>query len=199
MEPQNIQSEADGKTRAAGQLPKAWEVLEREYLFRRPWLTARRDHVRLPSGVEVPEFYVLEYPEFCNVIAVTREGQFVMEWQYRHAAEIVELEIPAGCVEKGESPLAAAQRELYEETGFGGGTWTPFMTLYPNPSACNNRSHTFLAVDVEPISTQHLEPSEDIRVVLMEPEEVFRRLQQNEFPQALMSAPLWKYFYDRKR
>jgi hypothetical protein len=33
----------------------------------------------------------------------------------------------------------------------------------------------------------------------MEPEEVFRRLQQNEFPQALMSAPLWKYFYDRKR
>ncbi len=175
--------------------PMKWTVVESEYLFRRPWLTARRDRVRLPSGVEVPEFYVLEYPEFCNVIAITREGKFLIELQYRHAAGFTGYEIPAGCVEEGETPLQAAQRELYEETGYGGGTWTPFMTVYQNPSSCNNQAHTFLAVGVEKISTQHLEASEDIRVVLMDPDEVFERLQNQEFHQALMTAPLWKYFY----
>ena len=52
---------------------KKWEVLHSEYLIRRPWLTARRDHVRLPNGVENPEYYVLEYPDWVNVIALTRD------------------------------------------------------------------------------------------------------------------------------
>lgn len=48
--------------------PMAWEVIDSEYLFKRPWLTARRDHVKLPTGAEIHDFYVLEYPEFlqCN-------------------------------------------------------------------------------------------------------------------------------------
>lgn len=176
-----------------------WKVIESEYLFKRPWLTARRDHVRLPSGVEVPEFYVVEYPEFCNVIAITKEGKFIIEWQYRHAAGFCGYEIPAGCVEKGESPLEAAKRELYEETGYAGGTWVPIMTVFQNPSSFNNQAHTFLAMGVEQVSTQHLEASEDIKVVLMDEDEVFDRLQNGEFHQALMVAPLWKYFYNRNK
>ena len=50
--------------------PKKWEVLKSEYLFRRPWLTARRDHVRLPDGVENPEYYVLEYPRCMGWLCV---------------------------------------------------------------------------------------------------------------------------------
>ena len=49
---------------------KQWTVLESEYLIRRPWLTARRDRVRLPNGVENNEYYVLEYPDWVNVIAL---------------------------------------------------------------------------------------------------------------------------------
>jgi 8-oxo-dGTP pyrophosphatase MutT (NUDIX family) len=175
--------------------PMKWEVIESEYLFRRPWLTARRDHVRLPTGAEVNEFYVIEYPEFCNILAITKDGKFIIEQQYRHAAGFTGLEIPAGCVEPGETPLQAAQRELYEETGYAGGTWTPFMTVYQNPSSFNNQAHTFLAVGVEKVSTQHLEESEDIKIMLMEPDEVFEKLKNQEFHQALMTAPLWKYFY----
>ena len=74
-----------------------WEVLESEYLFKRPWLTARREHVKLPTGAEIQDFYILEYPDFCNVIAITKEGQFVLERQYRHAQQITGYEIPAGC------------------------------------------------------------------------------------------------------
>ena len=67
------------------------EVLESEYLYRRPWLTARRDHVKLPTGVEIKEFYVLEYPEFCNVIAITKDGKYVLERQYRHAQRLTAM------------------------------------------------------------------------------------------------------------
>ena len=64
---------------------KTWKVLDTEYLIKRPWLTARRDHLLLPDGREIPESYVLEYPDWVNVIAITKDGYFVMERQYRHA------------------------------------------------------------------------------------------------------------------
>ena len=51
-----------------------WKVLRSEYLIRRPWLTARRDEVELPDGRTIPEYFVLEYPDWVNVIAVTKDG-----------------------------------------------------------------------------------------------------------------------------
>lgn len=172
----------------------SWEVLASEYLYKRPWLTAKREHVKLPTGAEIKDFYVLEYPDFCNVIAITKDGKFLLERQYRHAQHFTGYEIPAGCVEAGEDPMEAAKRELYEETGFGGGEWSHFMTISPNAGACTNYSHTYLAIGVEQLSSQHLEESEDIKIVLMESEEVFRMLKNDEFHQAMMAAPLWKYF-----
>ena len=177
--------------------PMQWEVLESEYLFKRPWLTARREHVKLPTGAEIQDFYILEYPDFCNVIAITKEGKFVLERQYRHAQQITGYEIPAGCVEPGEDAMEGAKRELYEETGYAGGEWRHFMTVSPNPGACTNYSHTFLAIGVEKVSTQHLEESEDIRIELFSEEEVLDMLQRGEFHQAMMVAPLWKYFAEK--
>ena len=63
---------------------KKWTVLDTEYLIRRPWLTARRDVAQLPDGRINREYYVLEYPDWVNIIAITREGDFVLERQYRH-------------------------------------------------------------------------------------------------------------------
>ncbi len=89
---------------------KEWEVLHSEYLIRRPWLTARRDHVRLPNGVENPEYYVLEYPDWVNVIAITRDGHFIMERQYRHGLRYTGYEICAGVCEPCEEPVDSARR-----------------------------------------------------------------------------------------
>ena len=175
-----------------------WTLLSSEYLIRRPWMVARRDHVRLPSGAEHPEFYVLEYPDWVNIIAITKEGKMVLERQYRHARQLVGWELPAGVIEEGEEPLKAAQREMWEETGYTGGEWSHFMTLCPNASACTNVSHTFIARGVERSDTQHLEQTEDIAVYEIEENEVLRMLKEGEFHQALMAAPLWRYFYEKK-
>ena len=172
-----------------------WKVLESEYLVRRPWLTARRDRLELPDGRIIPEYYVLEYPDWVNVIAITKDGQFVMERQYRHAARKISLELPCGVMEEGETPLEAAQRELLEETGFGGGQWKKLMELSPNPSAMSNTTHCFLAIGVEKIAEQHLDETEELSVLFMTKGEVKRMLNENQICQALMVAPLDKYIY----
>ena len=174
---------------------KEWKVLESESLVRRPWLTARRDRLELPDGRIIPEYYVLEYPDWVNVIAITKDGQFVMERQYRHAARKISLELPCGVMEEGETPLEAAQRELLEETGFGGGKWKKLMELSPNPSAMSNTTHCFLAIGVEKIAEQHLDETEELSVLFMTKEEVKRMLNENQICQALMVAPLYKYIY----
>lgn len=176
---------------------RKWEILASEYLFRRPWLTARRDHVKLPTGAEIPEYYILEYPDWVNVIAITTAGEFVMVRQYRHGIGETRYELVAGVIDAGEEPIEAAKRELYEETGFGGGEWTKFMTSCPNPRAMTNTNHTFLAVGVERLSTQHLEATEDITVHLMRKEEVAALLRDDQIRQSLMAAPLWKYMATR--
>ncbi len=172
---------------------RKWEVLESEYLIKRPWLTARRDRVKLPTGIEIPEYYILEYPDWVNVIAITKEGKFVMVRQYRHGIRETRYEICAGVCEKGEEPMVSAQRELYEETGYGNGQWSLFMTISANASTMTNLTYCYLAIDVEQISTQHLEETEDLSVHLLDKEEVKALLMNDEVKQALMAAPLWKY------
>ena len=178
---------------------KKWKVLSSEYLVRRPWLTARRDVAELPDGRINDEYYVLEYPDWVNVIALTVDGKMIMERQYRHALGNTCYELPCGVIEAGETPLEAAKRELLEETGYAGGEWREWMTLSPNPATCTNLAHSFLAVGVEKVSGQHLDATEDIDVYLLDPDYVRELLLENQILQALMAAPLWKYFYGKDK
>ncbi len=176
--------------------PKAWKTLESRYIFQKsPWLMLRQDKVELPSGAVIEEFYVSEYPTWVNVIGVTKEGNLVLIRQFRYAIGKVYFEIPAGVVDEGESPLEAAQRELLEETGYGGGEWQPWMQLCANPSIQTNMTHTFLALGVEPLQAQNLEHTEEIVVHLLSPSEVETALQDGDVIQALHAAPLWKYLF----
>ncbi len=175
-----------------------WKVLNREYIIKRPWLTARCDKVELPDGRIIPEYYVLEYPNWVNVIAITKDGRFVMEKQYRHGLGVESIEIPCGVMEKGEEALIAAQRELLEETGYGNGEWSLLMTVSPNPGAMNNITYCFLAIGVEQIAEQSLDDTEDLTVTLMREEDVRTLLENDRIYQSLMVAPLYKYFYTKK-
>lgn len=175
---------------------KKWKVLSSEYLIRRPWLTARRDVAELPDGRINHEYYVLEYPDWVNIIAITVDGDFVLERQYRHGLGNTCYELPCGVIEEGEAPLEAAKRELLEETGYAGGEWREWMTLSPNPATSTNLAHSFLAVGVSKVGGQHLDATEDIDVYLKPPQFVRDLLEENQILQALMAAPLWKYFTD---
>ncbi len=139
----------------------------------------------------------MEFPDWVNVIAITPDGDMVMVRQYRHALGVTEYELCAGVMEEGEVPLQAAQRELLEETGFAGGEWKEFMVTCANPSNHTNLSHTFLAVGVTKVADQHLDDTEELTYHILSQEEVFGMLQRGEILQALMMAPLWKFFYEK--
>ena len=173
---------------------RRWKILSTEYLVKRPWLTARRDQVQLPDGRINPEYYVVEYPDWVNVIAITKEGRFVMERQYRHAVGMTCFELPCGVMEAGETPLEAAKRELMEETGYGKGEWQELMEITPNPSSMSNFTHCFLATGVEKVGNPHLDATEELEVYLLEEEQVKDLLRNNLLIQSLMIAPLLKYF-----
>ena len=175
-----------------------WKTLSQKYLIEKPWLTARVDKVELPTGAIIDEYYVLEYPDWVNTIAITKEGEFVFVRQYRYAIGKTVNELCAGVIEKGEDPMVAAKRELMEETGFGGGNWQKWMTISANPSTQTNLTHCYLATDVERMDVQHLDQAEDIEIRLFSREEVMEMLEKGEIWQSLMAAPLWKYFAKEK-
>lgn len=179
---------------------RRWKVLKSENILKLgPWLSVRQECVKLPSGVEIPTWYVLEFPDWINVIALTKDGQMVMVDQYRHALGETHYELVAGVIDPGETPLHAAQRELSEETGYEGGEWSLYMTLSPNPTNHNNLSYTFLARGVEKRRDQHQEPTEDIGIDLFAEDEVRQLLEQGEIVQALHAAPLWRYFAEKQK
>ena len=176
---------------------RKWEILSTEYLIRRPWLTARRDVAKLPDGRINHEYYVLEYPDWVNIIAITEEGMVVLERQYRHGLGKTCFELPCGVIEEGETPLQAAKRELLEETGYAGGEWKQLMTLSPNPATSNNLAHSFLATGVKKVAGQSLDATEDIEVHLKSQDFVRELLENNQILQALMAAPMMKYFFGK--
>lgn len=122
----------------------------------------------------------------------TRSSFFIR--QYRHGIQEVRYELCAGvCDPTDASPMDAAKRELYEETGYGNGNWVEYMKLGANPGAMTNWTYCYLATDVEPVSSQHLEATEDLSVHILSKEEVLELLQTDQIKQALHAAPLWKF------
>lgn len=176
-----------------------WKVLKSKYLHKEPWLTVREEVVELPNGAQIPTYYIFDYPDWVNVLAITKEKKFVFIRQYRHGLGRADFELCAGVRDKeDETLLAAAKRELMEESGYGNGDWKEYMTISANPATHSNLTYCFLATDVEKLGEQSLDASEDISVHLFSAQEVKTLLQSGQIVQALMAAPLWKYFAENQ-
>ena len=175
-----------------------WQLLTSKYLIKNKWLTVRKDHVRMPSGAEMDDYYVLEYPDWINVIAITEDGMFVLERQYRHGTQTIDYELCAGTIENGELPIDAAMRELLEETGYEGGKWVLYCESCPNPAAMTTTNYTFLAKGVRFSGERHLEKTEDIQIFLMTYDELKDLVNKGKIRQGQMLAPLWKYIAENK-
>lgn len=141
---------------------ETWKILHSRSLIRDRHIDVRADACETPSGLRVDPYYVLTYPDWVVVVAITPDRQMVLVRQYRHAARKVLLEAPAGSMEASDvDPEAAARRELMEETGYRCEQMEWLSSLYPNPSMQTNRVHAFLARDVVRVGEQQLDPEEN--------------------------------------
>ena len=145
---------------------KPWKVLEKRRLLERRWLSITEERVELPNGAIIDDFHVLHAPDWAGVIAVTgtADDDIVLVEQYRHGLGRASLERPAGVIDADELPLAAAQRELREETGYQAAAWYPLAVVVPEPARSTHRAHFFVATGAEPTGPAQPEDSEVIAV-----------------------------------
>lgn len=178
--------------------PEPWQVEESRYVYeRRPYMVLREDSVRLPNGARIPDYFVFEYPDWVSVLALTNDDKFVLIRQYRHGIGAVHFELAAGVVDPNEPLLESAQRELLEETGYGGGEWELWLKACANPGTHTNWCHIYLATGVQLLDAQQLEHTEDITVKLLSRAEVLEALKSGGVAQALHAAAIWRYFAER--
>lgn len=149
------------------------ERLESEGLHRGPVFAVRRDRIRLASGLEC-SVDVVEHPGAVGVAARQEDGRLLLVRQYRHACGAWLEEIPAGRIDPGEDPQAAARRELEEETGFRARSWRPLLEVFPAPGFCSEVVHLFVAEGLEsvPGGGLDMDPDEEISVVSRSPGEI---------------------------
>ena len=143
--------------------PDPAHPVSREVVFDGSIMTVTVDMLRLPDGSEA-RLEVVEHPDAVAIVPVDEFGNVVMVRQYRHAAKRVLLELPAGKLERGEEPAAAAQRELREETGLAAGELRALGGFYAAPGFLTEYLHLFLARGLSP-SPLRPDPFEIVEVV----------------------------------
>ena len=151
-----------------------WHVTSSRYVHRDEWIALRADDCQTRMGVEVAPYYVLEYPDWVQVIALDPDDNVVLVKQYRHGLGRVSTEVPAGRVDPDDlDPVAAAARELAEETGYVA-DMRLISEMSPNPATHANRIYVVLGVNARQLKSVALDPAEEIAVELVPYREAVR-------------------------
>ncbi|MCF6335019.1 MAG: NUDIX hydrolase [Spirochaetales bacterium] len=149
-----------------------------------------------PNG-EDGSFYLLDSPDWVTVIPLVhgKDGveNFLMVKQYRHGSSEITMEFPAGMIDPEELPLAAAERELLEETGYRTGNIIEIGAVSPNPAFMNNTSYTFLARNLDLIKEQNLDKDEFIHFHLVPVPEVLKNMGTGQYSNGVMMMALAYY------
>lgn len=149
--------------------------------------------VRSPRTDAEHDFYVIEASDWVNVVPITTDGRLVCVRQYRHGVDRFSLEVPGGIMDEGETPEAAALRELEEETGYHAARTVYLGAVEVNPAMFTNRCHTVLALGVEPLGVTAFDAGEDIEVEVIPLADVPARVQNGDIGHALVVSALYLY------
>jgi len=147
---------------------RTWRTRGRRSIFeQRPWLVVEHHEVELPDGRVIPDWPWLITPDYVNIVAVTAAGEFLLFRQTKYAVEGTTLAPPGGYLEPGEPPLAAARRELLEETGYAAEEWLDLGCYCVDGNRGAGAGHFFLArgaYPAAPIDADDLEEQELLRL-----------------------------------
>lgn len=159
-----------------------------------PLFRVRLDRLRHPRREQEFRRLVLESGDWVNLVALTGDRKVVLVRQHRFGVGYATLEPPGGMVDPGEDSLAAARRELREETGYGGGRWRYLGAVEPNPAYHDHLCHHWLAEDVQREGAPQPTAGEALEVVLWSPEQVVAAARAGEIRHSLALSVFARVF-----
>jgi 8-oxo-dGTP pyrophosphatase MutT (NUDIX family) len=168
-----------------------WTLLHSRTLIEDRWISLRADRLRKADGIELSPWYVLDYPDWAAVVALTDDDRLVLVRQWRHAAQAWCLELPGGVMDPEDvDAVAACRRELREETGHEAREWRTLYAAYPNPAIQTNRIHFVLAEGARLTGPVAHEEGETIQVECLKVAEVLEGLGRGLLHQAMHAGAL---------
>jgi ADP-ribose pyrophosphatase YjhB (NUDIX family) len=163
-----------------GVVVERWQIIESAWAFRSRLVGLRVDRCRLPDGRLSPDYYFMALPDAAVVVAVTATREVLLAREYKHGAGDVVFTLPAGFVEPGEAPEAAARRELSEETGYVGGDFEPLGSFLVLPGLSGMAVHAFLVRGAARAAAPRLDEYEQIEIVAVPIESARRDLRERQ-------------------
>ncbi len=149
---------------------------------------------RSPRTGHEHDFYVIDFPNWVQVLPITPEDQVVMVRQYRHGCGEILLELPGGLIDKGDdNSEKSVERELLEETGYAAEEYVLLAETYPQPAVLSNTGSTYLARNVRKIADPQPDAAEDIEVCLVNLEGIPDMIRKGEIvnSQSIMGLSLY--------
>ena len=162
-----------------------WKIINSKTVLKDQWIHVRSDECELPNGSILNPYYLLDYPDFVNALALTTDNMVLLNKEYRHGTQKTKLELPSGTVDFNESPLHAIERELLEETGYTFEQIILTSKVCPNPANHTNFAYSYLAINGTKTAEQKLDASELIENVLVTLGDFKKMLEHNEFDNAM--------------
>jgi ADP-ribose pyrophosphatase len=171
------------------------KIVSSKHVFRGRAVSLRVDTVELPSGRHTTRETV-EHPDCIVVVPVDGEGNVLLVRQFRHPVNRTLLELPAGGIEKGETPEDAVRRELQEEIGYLPGRVESLGGFYSAPGFCTEYLYLYLATELTP-SRLVASDTEEIEVVKVPLKKIPDLISSGQICDAKSVAGLLRYLRER--